>query len=105
MERIFVRAADLLGLDDKLLNHDDQGGNAEQLQLVHYDVGEKYDAHYDWGVDPGGASRFVTLLLYLSDFTSGGQTYFPKAQLPNGSPPLAVHPGKGAAVLFLQLAF
>jgi hypothetical protein len=38
---------------------------------VHYDVDQRYDAHYDWGVEPG--TRFVTLLLYLNEPTSGGE--------------------------------
>ena len=39
---------------------------AEPIQLVHYSVGQKYDAHYDWSVrEP--STRFATLLLYLNE--------------------------------------
>ena len=61
-ETIFQRAADLLGLPDAML---DDSTNAELLQLVHYEPGDKYDAHHDWGVENGAASRYITLLMYL----------------------------------------
>jgi prolyl 4-hydroxylase len=93
VERLFRRAADLLRLDHALLTSE---RNAEQLQVVHYDPDQKYDAHHDWGVEGGGPSRFVTLLLYLNDPVAGGQTGFPKADL-------ALHPGKGSAILFYNL--
>lgn len=40
-----MRAADLLQLDEKILT---MQGAAEEIQVVHYDVGQKYDAHHDW---------------------------------------------------------
>jgi hypothetical protein len=43
-----MRAADLLQIDEKKLNAVDA---AEDIQVVHYDVGQKYDAHHDWGVN------------------------------------------------------
>ena len=43
-----MRAADLLQIDEKKLSAVDA---AEDIQVVHYDVGQKYDAHHDWGVN------------------------------------------------------
>ena len=57
-------------------------------------------------------SRFATLLLYLNDqedAESGGETSFPKAELPmedgeyEYSAAFKVHAGKGNAVLFYNL--
>ena len=48
-------------------------------------------------------SRFITLLLYLSDQDgpgAGGETAFPKGAQGKG---FKVHPGKGNAVLFYNL--
>ena len=35
--------------------------------MVHYEHGQKYDPHHDWGVSGKPESRFATLLLYLTD--------------------------------------
>jgi hypothetical protein len=43
MEAIFRRVADLLKIDEGLLQ---AGQNAELLQVVHYDPEQKYDAHH-----------------------------------------------------------
>jgi prolyl 4-hydroxylase len=77
--------------------------NTEDIQVVHYINGQKYDSHHDWGVSGYPESRFITLLLYLSDMVSadaGGETAFPKAADGKG---LKIHPGKGSAVLFYDL--
>ena len=99
-ESLFLRAADLLNLDEKIMhNH----RNAEDMQVVHYENGQKYDPHHDWGVSGYPESRFITLLLYLTDKPSGdsgGETSFPKADNGRG---IKVHPGKGSAVLFYNL--
>ena len=100
---LFLRAADMLQVDEKIIDSGG-GGNAEQLQIVHYNVGEKYDPHYDWGATRH-ADRFITLLLYLTDMPSpsaGGSTSFPKGIGPDGKP-FSVHPGKGSAVLFYNM--
>ena len=73
------------------------------MQVVHYDPGQKYDAHHDWGVGSDANSRFLTLLLYLTDqpnTNAGGETSFPKGLDGRG---FKVHPGKGSAVLFYNL--
>lgn len=97
VESLFVRAEHLLRierLDQK---------NTEDMQVVHYEHGQKYDSHHDWGVSGYPESRFITLLLYLSDMvdpTAGGETAFPKGADGAG---FKVHPGKGSAVLFYNL--
>jgi prolyl 4-hydroxylase len=100
METLFLRAADVLRVDEKLLNRE---AAAEDLQVVHYENGQKYDSHHDWGVSGYPESRFITLLLYLTDQPdkrAGGETSFPKADSGRG---IKVHPGKGSAVLFYNL--
>ena len=76
VDTIFRRAADVLNISEALLT---QRANAEPLQLVHYDPGQRYDAHYDWGVEKKGPTRYITLLLYLNNPCVGGETAFPRA--------------------------
>ncbi|RYH31592.1 hypothetical protein EON65_02325 [archaeon] len=62
-------------------------------QVVHYEIGQRYDSHHDWGVSGYPESRYITLLLYLNDRPSeqaGGETSFPKAA---GGKGIKVHPG------------
>lgn len=71
--------------------------------MVYYGIGQKYDAHHDWGVSGYAESRYITLLIYLTDMLSddaGGETSFPKAANGEG---LKVRPTKGNAVLFYNL--
>ncbi|KAF3532055.1 hypothetical protein DY000_02036476 [Brassica cretica] len=63
--------------------------NGESLQVIHYEVGQKFDPHFD------GLGRIATFLMYLSDVDKGGETDFPKS-----SGGLSVSPKKGDAVLF-----
>lgn len=115
-ESIYKRAAHLLKIDDKVLN---EFSNAEELQLVHYKLNQKYEPHFDWTIDLP-ESRYITLLLYLTDQASvdaGGETAFPLAERMKRDPSLGIsplhedpetdgfkiHPGKGSAVLFYNL--
>lgn len=93
VETLYRRVADLLGIQHQILTTHD---NAEDIQVVHYHVGEEYRAHYDWGVRGYPESRFITVLLYLSDDFTGGETSFPKAKF-------KIHPKKGNAVVFYSL--
>ena len=100
IDTLFKRASDLIQIDESLLTRDKC---AEDLQVVHYENGQKYDSHHDWGVSGYPESRFLTLLLYLTDMASpdaGGETAFTKANHGKG---VKVHPGKGSAVLFYDL--
>ncbi|GFP98228.1 probable prolyl 4-hydroxylase 3 [Phtheirospermum japonicum] len=58
--------------------------NGEQLQVLHYEVGQKYDPHYDYFADEfnvkNGGQRVATVLMYLSDVEEGGETVFPDAK-------------------------
>ena len=72
--------------------------------MVHYINGQKYDAHHDWGVHGHPNSRFITLLLYLTDMehaNAGGETAFPKGGADGRG--FKVRPVKGNAVLFYNL--
>lgn len=100
MNTISLRAADVLNVDESLLH---SSRNAEDMQVVHYVNKQKYDAHHDWGVSGYDESRFITMLLYLTDQAdpaAGGETSFPKAGTGGG---IKVVPKKGMAVLFYNL--
>ena len=90
----------LSGLNEKILT---RASNAEDMQVVHYEKQQKYDAHHDWGVSGYLESRFITVLLYLSnqvDEYAGGETAFPKGGSGGG---IKVRPVKGTAVIFYNL--
>jgi prolyl 4-hydroxylase len=99
-ETLFRRAADVLHVDQSILV---TSKNVEDIQVVHYVNGQKYDAHHDWGVSGYPESRYITMLLYLTtqeDPNAGGETSFPKAGDGAG---ISVTPVKGTAVLFYNL--
>ncbi|KAK1643272.1 hypothetical protein QYE76_061077 [Lolium multiflorum] len=92
--------------------------NAESVQVLHYEVGQKYDAHFDYFTDKinlkRGGHRVATVLMYLTDVKQGGETVFPNAegghlQLKDETwsecarSGLAVKPRKGDALLFFSL--
>ena len=100
LDTLYLRAADVLRIDEKMLF---TSTNAEDMQVVNYVNGQKYDSHHDWGVSGYAESRFITLLLYLTDMVdidAGGETAFPKGADGYG---FKVHPGKCSAVLFYNL--
>lgn len=113
MDTIYRRAADLLRIDEALLRprsedeHPELGSRrslAEALQLVHYDVGQEYTAHHDFGYardqQADQPARFATLLLYLNEGMEGGATQFPRWINAETSEGLNVEPKVGKAVLF-----
>jgi prolyl 4-hydroxylase len=89
-------------------------GAHELLQVLHYGIGQKYDAHTDYfppsKYGPQTTNRAITVFLYLNDVEEGGETQFPRA---DGKPPtfdlsscthgLRVHPRKGQAALFYDM--
>ncbi|AED98154.1 2-oxoglutarate (2OG) and Fe(II)-dependent oxygenase superfamily protein [Arabidopsis thaliana] len=58
--------------------------HGEGLQVLHYEIGQKYEPHYDYFMDEyntrNGGQRIATVLMYLSDVEEGGETVFPAAK-------------------------
>ncbi|KAG5030528.1 hypothetical protein JHK82_014135 [Glycine max] len=93
--------------------------NGEGLQILHYEVGQKYEPHYDYFLDEfntkNGGQRIATVLMYLSDVEEGGETVFPAANANFSSVPwwndlsqcarkgLSVKPKMGDALLFWSM--
>lgn len=95
--------------------------NGEDIQVLHYEHGQKYDPHYDYFADKvniaRGGHRIATVLMYLSDVEKGGETVFPNAEELSrrrsmtseedmsdcGKKGVAVKPHKGDALLFFSL--
>ncbi|KAG2629705.1 prolyl 4-hydroxylase 5-like [Panicum virgatum] len=88
--------------------------NGEGLQVLHYQVGQKYDPHFDYTengyVTKNGGPRQATLLMYLSDVEDGGETVFPSATAKSGSSHggpakrgVSVKPKMGDALLFWSM--
>ncbi|XP_057503530.1 probable prolyl 4-hydroxylase 3 [Actinidia eriantha] len=93
--------------------------HGEGLQILHYEVGQKYEPHYDYFLDEfntkNGGQRIATVLMYLSDVEEGGETIFPAAtgnfsSMPGwnelsecGKRGLAVKPKMGDALLFWSM--
>lgn len=74
--------------------------NGEGLQILNYQMGGEYTAHFDYfaTADPGsqihlahGGRRVSTLVTYLNDVEDGGETVFPDIGL-------SVVPRQGLAV-------
>jgi prolyl 4-hydroxylase len=76
----------------------------EQLQVVRYEPGQEYKAHWDacWEDHKcvefmkQGGQRYATFLLYLNDDFTGGETEFPLRNI-------KVKPEKRKAALFFNL--
>ncbi|PON80250.1 Isopenicillin N synthase [Parasponia andersonii] len=58
--------------------------NGEDIQVLRYEEGQKYEPHYDYFVDKvnivRGGHRIATVLMYLTDVVKGGETVFPQAE-------------------------
>lgn len=77
----------------------------ESIQVVHYEIGGKYEPHYDACVedteackrlDAVGGGRLLTAMVYLNDVEKGGHTHFPVINR-------SVTPEKGKLVIFTNL--
>lgn len=112
-ERIYQQAAQVMGLDPELFQkyHDSSPHHhsiAESLQVVRYKKGgEEYQPHHDF-VYPSinhryQPTRFATLLLYLNDVPTGGETRFPRAVNNYNAEGLELKPKAGRALLFYNL--
>uniref|UniRef100_A0A2P2L9H0 procollagen-proline 4-dioxygenase n=3 Tax=Rhizophora mucronata TaxID=61149 RepID=A0A2P2L9H0_RHIMU len=93
--------------------------HGEGLQVLHYEVGQKYEPHYDYFSDEfntkNGGQRIATVLMYLSDVEEGGETVFPAAKGNFSAVPwwnelsecgkkgLSVKPNMGDALLFWSM--
>ncbi|KXZ48876.1 hypothetical protein GPECTOR_25g461 [Gonium pectorale] len=97
--------------------------HGEPIQILRYENGQKYDAHWDWFDDPvhhkmylSDGNRYATVLLYLSEVEEGGETNLPLADpidlsvqaIENPSPcaakmGLSIKPRKGDALLFFDM--
>lgn len=62
-----------------------QTDNGEALQILQYQHGQKYEPHFDFFFDKvsleRGGHRIATVLMYLSDVESGGETVFPNSEV------------------------
>ncbi|KAK7346309.1 hypothetical protein VNO80_20825 [Phaseolus coccineus] len=93
--------------------------HGEGLQVLHYEVGQKYESHFDYFMDnintKNGGQRIATMLMYLSDVEEGGETVFPDAKGNISSVPwwnelsecgkkgLSIKPKMGDALLFWSM--
>ncbi|KAG6704735.1 hypothetical protein I3842_07G147600 [Carya illinoinensis] len=93
--------------------------HGEGVQVLHYEVGQKYEPHFDYFLDEfntkNGGQRIATVLMYLSDVEEGGETLFPAATKNFSSVPwwnelsecakegLSVKPKMGDALLFWSM--
>lgn len=70
--------------------------HVEGLQVLHYEPGQQFKAHFDYFGDNHPSShnnRISTLVLYLNDVEKGGETTFPRLNI-------SCKPNKGDAVYF-----
>ena len=114
MDAIIRRGADVLQIDEALFRHRDPDERRtsfdssdpinEDLQIVHYDVGQEYTAHHDFDYpdsSPNTPSRSINLCLYLNDEgLVGGETAFPRARNAETVEGIKAIPKKGKAVVF-----
>ncbi|KAK3271236.1 hypothetical protein CYMTET_20403 [Cymbomonas tetramitiformis] len=90
--------------------------HGEGLQVLHYEVGQQYEAHYDFFHDKfnvkNGGQRIATVLMYLADVEDGGETVFPQGKpitpqtgswSPCAQQGVAVKPKRGDAMVFWSL--
>lgn len=78
----------------------------EDLQVVHYDKGQEYTAHHDFGYPKGernSPSRSINFCMYMNDVPQGGQTNFVRGRNADTSDGIAMTPKKGTAMIFYMI--
>ena len=101
VDNIIDRIGDMVQIDGGLLH---TNASAEDLQLVHYNEGEYYTTHHDYGTDSEN-NRYITVLLYLNDVGYGGNTSFPYAseECNGDNDYFGVKPIKRSALIFYDM--
>mmetsp|Transcript_8370 Transcript_8370/g.15517 ORF Transcript_8370/g.15517 Transcript_8370/m.15517 type:complete len:546 (+) Transcript_8370:187-1824(+) len=97
MNKLYSRFAKVLNIPDEELTHDN---TAENLQVVTYNVGQKYSPHHDFNDKGSPPQRFLTLFIYLKAADEKGGTGFPLAYDRRG---MSVNPKPGSAVLWYNM--
>ena len=114
MDAIFRRGADVLKIHEAMFRTrgaeemnsytTDKSPINEDLQIVHYDQGQQYTAHHDFGYPdsrPNAPSRSINLCMYLNDEgLVGGETAFPRARNAISDEGIKGVPQKGKAMIF-----
>jgi prolyl 4-hydroxylase len=112
MNAIIRRGADALQIDEAMMRSrlpdekpDVPFKNSinEDLQIVHYSVGQQYTAHHDFGYPDtrsNAPSRSINLCLYLNDVEAGGETSFPHWRNAEATDSIKAVPKKGKAMIF-----
>lgn len=116
LNAVYRRAADALRLDEALLRRREaheipdfpiKDQINEDLQVVHYSVGQEYTAHHDFGypigVGPESPSRSINVCMYLNDVQAGGETAFPRWRNAETGESIKVKPEKGKAMIFYMV--
>eukprot|EP01083_Nonionella_stella_P150278 478466_1 len=89
LDNIHRRIADVMKIDE---GHLWNNIGCEDLQVLHYEVGQQFYDHPDYGTDSPNM-RYLTFLMYLNEVEEGGQTAFRSADL-------EVFPKRGHVTLF-----
>eukprot|EP00483_Globobulimina_turgida_P006981 UN06995 len=101
VNNVVDRIGDVVDIDGSVLH---SNVSSEDLQLVHYNEGEYYKQHYDYGTDSEN-NRYITVLMYLNNVEFGGNTSFPEADKEcldhNGY--FGIHPIKGSLFFFYNM--
>lgn len=115
LNAIYRRAADVLRINEALFRKRMPGEVPdyellepinEDIQIVHYDKGQEYTAHHDFGYPQGeinSPSRSINLCLYLNNVTKGGTTSFPRWRNGHTSESIDVVPEKTKAMIFYMI--
>jgi 2OG-Fe(II) oxygenase superfamily len=77
-------------------------GLNERLRFYRYDVGQKFDWHYDGCYEaPAGERSFLTFMIYLNQGFGGGETKFGRiGSMQRLEEALSVAPRRGMALIF-----